>query len=112
VGEATEEGNTATKVGNLYNTSGNKQKADSYYNTAMALLEQALPGLRAGADRKREAYALYYTSLAYQALGHARKALDFCNQALPLFQALQDDVMTDIVGIRIEELSQSLKEKN
>jgi tetratricopeptide (TPR) repeat protein len=110
-GEPTQEGNTMTKVGDLYNTAGNKQQANSYYNRALALLERALPGLRAGADREREAYALYYTSLAYHALGDAQKALDFCNQALPLFQSLHDSVMTDIVGIRIEELSQSLKER-
>jgi tetratricopeptide (TPR) repeat protein len=110
VGEAAEEGNTLTKIGDLYNTSGNKEKARSYYNQGLALLQRALPSIRAGADSKREAYALYYTSLIYQALGDARKALDFCNQALPLFRALRDDVMTDIVGIRIEELSQSLKE--
>jgi hypothetical protein len=111
VGEAAQEGNTMTKVGDLYKTSGNQQKANSYYNQALAQLQQVLPGLRAGADKKREAYALYYTSVTYQALGDAQKALDFCNQALPLFQALHDDVMTDIVGIRIEELSQSLKER-
>jgi tetratricopeptide (TPR) repeat protein len=109
--ETAEEGNTLTKIGDLYNTSGNKEKANSYYNQALVLLGHALPGFRARADSKREAYALYYTSLIYQALGDARKALDFCNQALPLFRALRDDVMTDIVGIRIEELSQSLKER-
>lgn len=110
-GEAAQEGNTMVKVGDLYKTAGNEQKAISYYNQALAQLQQVLPGLRAGADRKGAAYALYYTSLAYQALGDTQKALEFCNQALPLFRALQDDVMTDIVGIRIEELSQSLKEK-
>jgi hypothetical protein len=111
-GEVAEESNTLTKIGDLYNTSGDKQKANGYYQRSLALLQQVLPGLRAGADRKKEAYAFYYTSLAYQALGDTRKALDFCNQALPLFQALRDDVMTDIVGIRIEELSQSLKEQD
>lgn len=111
VGEAAQESNTMTKVGDLYKTSGNQQKADSYYNQALAQLQQLLPGLRAGADRKKEANALYYTSLAYQALGDAQKALEFCNRALPIFRALHDDVMTDIIGIRIEELSQSLKER-
>jgi tetratricopeptide (TPR) repeat protein len=110
IGEAAEEGNTMTKVGDLYKSFGDQQKAHSHYSQALNILQGVLPALRAGADRKREAYALYYTSLAYQALGDARKALDFCNQALPLFRVLQDDVMTDIIGIRIEELSQSLKE--
>ena len=110
-GEAAQEGNAMTKVGDLYKTSGNQQKANSYYNQALAQLQQVLPGLRSGADRKSEAYALYYISLAYQALGDVQKALDFCNQALPIFRSVQDDVMTDIVGIRIEELSQSLKER-
>jgi hypothetical protein len=110
-GEATEEGNTVTKVGDIHNRSGNKQKANSYYNQSLTLLQRVLPGLRAAADKKKEAYALYYTSLAHQALGDVQKSLDFCNQALPLFRALQDDVMTDIVEIRIEELSQSLKER-
>jgi tetratricopeptide (TPR) repeat protein len=110
VGEAAQESNIMTKVGDLYKTSGNQQKASSYYIQALAQLQQVLPGLRAGADRKSEAYALYYTSLAHQALGDAQKALEFCNQALPLFRALHDDVMTDIIEIRIEELSQSLKE--
>jgi tetratricopeptide (TPR) repeat protein len=109
--ETPDEGNTLTKIGDLYNTSGNKEKAHTYYKQALVLLGRALPGFRAAADTKREAYALYYTSIIYQALGDARKALDFCNQALPLFRALREDVMTDIVGIRIEELSQSLKEK-
>jgi tetratricopeptide (TPR) repeat protein len=110
-GEAAEVGNTLTKIGDLYKTSGDRQKANGYYERSLALLRQALPALRAGADRKKEAYAFYYTSLAYQALGDTRKALDFCNQALPLFRSLRDDVMTDVVGTRIEELSQSLKEK-
>ena len=110
-GDMAEEGNTLTKIGDLYRTAGNKQKANGFYQQALALLQRALPSLHAGADRKREAYALYYTSLTYQALGDARKALDYCNQALPLLQALHDSVMTDVVEIRIEELSQSLKEK-
>jgi hypothetical protein len=110
VGEAAQESNIMTKVGDVYKTSGNQQKAGSYYNQALAQLQQVLPVLHAGADRKSEAYALYYTSITYQALGDAQKALEFCNQALPLFRGLQDDVMTDIIEIRIEELSQSLKE--
>ena len=110
-GDMAEEGNTLTKIGDLYRTAGNNQKANGFYQQALALLQRALPSLHAGADRKREAYALYYTSLTYQALGDARKALDYCNQALPLLQALHDSVMTDVVEIRIEELSQSLKEK-
>jgi hypothetical protein len=111
VGDATQESNTMTKDGDHYKTAGHQQKAVSYYNQALAQLQKVLPGLRAGADRKSEANALYYTSLTYQALGDVQKALDFCNQALPLFRALQDEVMTDIIGIRIEELSQSLKER-
>jgi tetratricopeptide (TPR) repeat protein len=109
--ETAEEGNTLTKIGDLYNSSGNKGKANDYYRQGLALLERALPGFHAGADRKREAYTLYYTALIYQALGDTPKALDFCNQALQLFQALKDDVMTDIVGIRLEEFSQLLKER-
>lgn len=109
-GEAAEEGNTLTKIGDLYNASGNRAKADGLYRRSLELLQRVLPALSAGADRKKEAYAFYYTSLAYQALGDKRKALDFCNRALPLFRSLRDDVMTDIVGIRIEELSQSLKD--
>ncbi|MFL6332186.1 MAG: AAA-like domain-containing protein [Pyrinomonadaceae bacterium] len=110
-GEAAEVGNTLTKIGDLYNTSGNRQKANGYYERSLEQLRRVLPELRAGTDRKKEAYAFYYTSLAYQALGDTRKALDFCNQALPLFRSLRDDVMSDVVGTRIEELSQSLKEK-
>jgi tetratricopeptide (TPR) repeat protein len=111
-GEVAEEGNTLTKIGDLYNASGDKQRANSYYQRALTLIEQVLPALRAGADRKREAYALHYISLVYQGLGDAEKALDFCNRALPLFRALRDGVMTDIVEIRIEELSQTLRERN
>ncbi|MBV8856310.1 MAG: AAA-like domain-containing protein [Acidobacteria bacterium] len=110
-GEAAEVGNTLTKIGDLYKTSGDGQKANGYYERSLELLRRALPGLRAGADRKKEAYAFYYTSLAYQALGDTRNALDFCNRALPLFRSLRDDVMADVVGTRIEELSQSLKDK-
>lgn len=109
--EAAEEGRTLTKIGNLYNTSGNKQKADNYYQQGLALLQRALPGFHAGADREREANTLYYTALIYQALGDTQKALDFCNRALQLFQALRNDVMIDIVGASIEEFSQSLKER-
>jgi tetratricopeptide (TPR) repeat protein len=111
IGDTAEEGHTLTKIGDLYSAAGRQQQATAFYRQALSLLQQALPALHAGRDRKKEAYALYYLSLIHQALGNAKEALDDCNRALPLFQALRDSVMLDIVGIRIEELSQDLKEK-
>jgi len=43
--------------------------------------------------------------------GDEQKALDNCNKALVIFQALHDNSMLEIVGIRIEELSQEVKKK-
>ena len=99
-------------MGALYSASGSTQQATNFYRQALLLVQQALPDLHAREDRKKEAYALYYLSLIHQALGSAKDALDDCNRALTLFQALHDGVMLDIVSIRIEELSQDLKEKN
>ena len=87
------------------------RRAALYYRQSLALLRDALPAIRAGGDRQKEAYSLYYLSLGYAALGDRQSALDSCRQALPLFRELRDGVMTDIVEIRIEELSQALKDK-
>ena len=104
----TEEGHTMLKIGDLYKAAGDQGKAATYYNQALALLEQALPQLQ---NNEREAYALYYLSLAYSAVNDDRKALDYSNRALAVFKTLRDSVMVDIIGIRIEELSQSIREK-
>jgi chemotaxis protein histidine kinase CheA len=110
-GDVPGEGYTLAKAGDLYKSSGDAARASLYYRQSLSLLRGALPSIRAGADRQKEAYALYYLSLGYAALGDRQSALDSCRQALPLFRALRDSVMTDIVEIRIEELSQALKEK-
>src|SRR5919202_1813653 len=110
-GDVPGEGYTLAKAGDLYKSSGDAGRASLYYRQSLSLLRGALPSIRAGADRQKEAYALYYLSLGYAALGDRQSALDSCRQALPLFRALRDSVMTDIVEIRIEELSQALKEK-
>jgi tetratricopeptide (TPR) repeat protein len=112
IGDAAEEGHTLTKIGDLYSASGSPQQAANLYRQALSLVQQALPNLHASGERKKEAYALYYLSLIHQALGSAKEALDDCNRALTLFQSLRDNVMLDIVNIRIEELTQDLKEKN
>ena len=109
--DAPGEGYTLAKAGDLYKGSGDGERASAYYKQSLALLRDALPAIRAGADRKQEAYALYYLSLGYGALGDYSKAIDSCREALPLFRSLRDGVMTDIVEIRLEELTQSLKEK-
>jgi tetratricopeptide (TPR) repeat protein len=106
--DVTQEGHTLLKIGDLYKAAGEQEKATSYYNQALALLQQALPALH---DNQREAYALYYLSLAYSAVNDDRKALDYSNRALSIFRSLRDSVMVDIIGIRIEELSQTIKEK-
>jgi len=111
VGDVAEEGYTLFKIGDLYNSSGDKQQAMIFYRQALSLIQQALPALQARADRKKEAYAFYYLSLIHQALGDEQKALDNCNKALVIFQALHDNSMLEIVGIRIEELSQEVKKK-
>ena len=103
-----EEGHTLLKIGDLYRAAGEPGKARTYYNRALALLQQALPALH---DNQKEAYALYYLSLTHSAVNDDRKALDYLNRALSIFRSLRDSVMVDIIGIRIEELSQSLKEK-
>lgn len=106
--DVAEEGHTLLKIGDLYKAAGEQAKATAYYNQALALLQQALPEFH---DNQRKAYALYYLSLAYSAVNDDRKALDYSNRALAIFQSLRDSVMVDIIGIRIEELSQSIKEK-
>jgi tetratricopeptide (TPR) repeat protein len=103
-----QEGHTLLKIGDLYKTAGDREKAMTYYNQALTILQQALPAVH---DNQREAYALYYLSLAYSAVNDDRKALDYSNRALSIFRSLRDSVMVDIIGIRIEELSQSIKEK-
>ncbi|MBV9924202.1 MAG: AAA-like domain-containing protein [Acidobacteria bacterium] len=111
VRDAPGEGYALAKAGDLYKSSGDAERADRYYRRSLALLREALPAIRAGADRKQEAYALYYLSLGYAAVGDYRQAIESCRGALPLFQSLRDPVMTDIVEIRLEELTQSLKDR-
>jgi tetratricopeptide (TPR) repeat protein len=106
--DVAEEGHTLLKIGDLYKAAGEQAKAKAYYNQALTLLLKSLPEFH---DNQREAYALYYLSLAYSAVNDDRKALDYSNRALSIFQSLRDSVMVDIIGIRIEELSQSIKEK-
>jgi tetratricopeptide (TPR) repeat protein len=104
------EGYTLAKAGDLYKTSGDGERASRYYSQSLSLLRDALPAVRAGSDRQKEAYTLYYLSLGYAALGDYAKAIDSCREALPLFRSLRDAVMSDIVEIRLEELTQSLKD--
>jgi tetratricopeptide (TPR) repeat protein len=104
------EGYTLAKAGDLYKSSGDAERASRYYSQSLALLRDALPAIRAGSDRQKEAYTLYYLSLGYAALGDYAKAVESCREALPLFQKLRDPVMSDIVEIRLEELTQSLKD--
>lgn len=104
------EGYTLAKAGDLYKTSGDGERASRYYSQSLALLRDALPAIRAGSDRQKEAYTLYYLSLGYAALGDYAKAVESCREALPLFRTLRDPVMSDIVEIRLEELTQSLKD--
>src|SRR5205823_11312155 len=110
-GDVAEEGYTLFKIGDLYNSSGDKQQAAIFYRQALSLIQHTLPAFHAGADRAKEAYAFYYLSLIHQALGDEQKALDNCNKALVIFQVLHDNSMLEIVGIRIEELSQEVKKK-
>jgi tetratricopeptide (TPR) repeat protein len=105
------EGFTLAKAGDLYKSSGDGERASGYYKQSLALLRGALPAIHAGPDRKQEAYTLYYISLGYAALGDYTQAVDSCRQALQLFRSLRDGVMTDIVETRLEDLTQSLKDK-
>jgi tetratricopeptide (TPR) repeat protein len=109
--DAPGEGHALAKAGDLYKSSGDAERASAYYRRSLALLREALPAIRAGSDRKQEAYALYYLSLGYASVGDYSKAIESCRAALPLFQSLRDAVMTDIVEIRLEELTQSLKDR-
>jgi tetratricopeptide (TPR) repeat protein len=110
-GEQEEQALTQIKLGDLYRDAGDRAKAAAHYGSAVKLLQDSLAQLRARRDRKREANALYYLSLAHGGLGDARRALDYCRQARPLFQSLGDAVMLDILDIRIEELAQSVREQ-
>jgi tetratricopeptide (TPR) repeat protein len=105
------EGFALAKAGDLYKSSGDGERASGYYKQSLALLRGALPAIHAGPDRKQEAYTLYYISLGYAALGDNAQAIDSCRQALQLFRSLRDGVMTDIVETRLEDLTQSLKDK-
>lgn len=104
------EGYALAKAGDLFKSAGDGERASTYYRRSLALLRDALPAIRAGSDRRQEAYALYYLSLGYAAVGDYAKAIDSCREALPLFRSLRDGVMSDIVEIRLEELTQSQKE--
>ena len=110
-GDVAEEGYTLFKIGDLYDSAGDKQQGAIFHRQALSLIQQALPALHARTDRVKEAYAFYYLSLIHQALGDEQKALDDCNKALAIFQVLHDNSMLEIVGIRIEELSQEVKKK-
>jgi tetratricopeptide (TPR) repeat protein len=105
------EGFALAKAGDLYKSSGDGERASGYYKQSLALLRDALPAIRAGSDRKQEAYTLYYLSLGYAALGDYARAIDSCREALPLFRSLRDGVMADIVETRLDDLTQSLKDK-
>lgn len=105
------EGFALAKAGDLYKSSGDGERASGYYKQSLALLRDALPAIHAGPDRKQEAYTLYYLSLSYAALGDYARAIDSCRAALPLFRTLRDGVMTDIIETRLEDLTQSLKDK-
>jgi tetratricopeptide (TPR) repeat protein len=111
-GDAAGEGHTLTKIGDLYKGAGEAERAAVFYRQSLARIGQALPAIRARADTRQEAYALYYLSLGQAALGDYAQALDSCRRALPLFRSLRDGVMSDIVEIRVEELTQSLRGKD
>jgi tetratricopeptide (TPR) repeat protein len=102
---------TQIKIGDLYRDAGDTAQAGGYYKAAAGLLQESLGRLRARRDRKREANALYYLSLAHGGLGDARRALAYCREARALFQSLGDAVMLDILDIRIEELAQTVKDQ-
>jgi tetratricopeptide (TPR) repeat protein len=106
--DVAEEGHTLLKIGDLYKAAAIRLRQQFYYNQALTLLQKSLPEFH---DNQRQAYALYYLSLGYSAVNDDRKALDYSNRALSIFKSLRDSVMVDIIGIRIEELSQSIKEK-
>ncbi len=109
--EAEEEGRTYVKIGNIYDISGDRARASSYYEQAVKHLQASLPALRTRTDQSaRAGYALYYLSLAYEGLGDSRRALDYTRQALPLFRALNDSVMEAVLDIRVEELTQTVKD--
>jgi CHAT domain-containing protein len=81
IGNQKGEGNTFTRIGNVYSTLKEPQKALDYYN-------QALPILRSVKDRYGEAATLSNTGIVYNDLGEINKALDNYAQALPLFHEL------------------------
>jgi len=110
-GQQEERAHTQIKIGDLYRDAGDRAKATGYYGSAAKLLQDSLGQLRARRDRKREANALYYLSLAHGGLGDARRALDYCRQARPIFQSLGDALMLDVLDIRIEELAQLVKDQ-
>lgn len=106
-----EEGRTHIKIGDIFNASGDRARARERYEQAVKLLRDALPALQTRKETSnRAANTLYYLSLAYAGMGDAPQALDYSKRALPLFKALGDAVMVDILDIRIEELTQTVKD--
>ncbi|HEX7314003.1 MAG TPA: AAA-like domain-containing protein [Pyrinomonadaceae bacterium] len=104
-----DKGDTLRKAGDLYKTADGK-RASRYYTESLDLLRAALPAIRAGSDRQKEAYTLYYLSRSYAALGHYAKAIESCGEALSLFRTLQDPVMPGVVEDSLEAWTQSLKD--
>ena len=70
-------------LGWAVNRLGDKQKALSYYEQALALWKQV-------GDRSGEATTLHNIGRVYSALGDKQKALSYYEQALPLFQKVGD----------------------
>jgi CHAT domain-containing protein/Tfp pilus assembly protein PilF len=77
------EAETLSKIGEVYSSLGEMQKALEQYN-------EALPISRAIGDRRREATTLNSIGLVYDSLGETQKALEQYNEALPISRAIGD----------------------
>jgi len=80
IGDRNSEGNTLLRIGTLYYTLSQNQKALEYYNQALIIRKELK-------DRVGEAVMLYSVANAYSNLGEKQKALLSYNQSLSIFQA-------------------------
>ncbi len=93
-------------AGNIYNVSGNKQKALEYYAQASSLV-------RAFNDQDGEAILLNNIGLIYSELGEKQKALEYYAQSLPLLIAVDNKgvqaVTLNNIGLVYSDLGENQK---
>jgi tetratricopeptide (TPR) repeat protein len=84
-------GRALEAIGRVHNSFGDKRKAIEY-------CDQALPMLRAAADRAGEANALDNAGVAYSGMGDKGKALVYYDQAGQIFRVAGSRMLAELAG--------------